>query len=126
VRVLGRLGVLALLGYLAALGLNRSLVVVHGRSMEPTLRAGDRLLTLPARRWMLRPGQVVVVRAPGGGDHLVVKRLVDLELGTVEVLGDEPDASTDSRTWGRLPLAAVRRIAVARWPDVRTPLRRVC
>lgn len=110
-------------GYLAALAVNRSLVVVRGPSMEPSLWPGDRLVTVPAARWWLRPGQVVVVRDPWEPGHRVVKRLVDVD-GTVDVRGDAPDRSTDSRQWGRLPPSSVRRVAVARWPDVRTPLRR--
>jgi signal peptidase I len=119
--------------YLATLMVNRSLVVVRGPSMEPTLRAGDRLLTVPAHRWWLRPGQVVLVAPPDGPD-LVVKRVHRIErqragdgAGTsvlVDVRGDAPAASTDSRWWGPLPPRRVRRVAFARWPDVRTPLRR--
>jgi nickel-type superoxide dismutase maturation protease len=116
-------GVLGL-AYLAALAVNRSLVEVHGRSMEPTLRPGDRLLTVPVWRPLLEPGQVVVVADPTDPDHLVVKRLIALGAGRAEVHGDDPRASTDSRVWGPLRLAAVRRIAVCRWPDLRTPLRR--
>jgi nickel-type superoxide dismutase maturation protease len=103
---------------------NRSLVVVRGSSMEPALWPGDRLVTVPAHRWWLRPGQVVVVAAPDVPGHLVVKRLHALGPGTADVRGDAPDRSTDSRRWGPLPLGAVRRVGVARWPDLRTPLRR--
>jgi nickel-type superoxide dismutase maturation protease len=111
--------------YAAALAVNRSLVEVRGPSMEPSLREGDRLLTVPARPGWLEPGQVVVVADPADTSHLVVKRLTAIGAGQVHVHGDNPRASTDSRAWGALPLRAVRRIAVARWPDLRTPLRRV-
>jgi nickel-type superoxide dismutase maturation protease len=117
-------GVCAVAGYGLVLGVNRSLVEVRGRSMEPTLRPGDRLLTVPARRAWLRRGRVVVVRDPGDPDHLAVKRIADVERGRVAVLGDHPEASTDSRTWGTLPIAAVRRVVVRRWPDLRTRLHR--
>jgi signal peptidase I len=138
-------------GYLASLAVNRSLVVVRGPSMEPSLWPGDLLVTLPAHRWWLRPGQVVVVTPPDGPAR-VVKRVHRLErvdhldraarrghldhldhLGraargghrwVVDVRGDTPERSTDSRWWGPLPLRRVRRVAVARWPDVRTRLRR--
>jgi signal peptidase I len=120
--------------YLATLAVNRSLVVVRGPSMEPTLWPGDRLLTVPAHRWWLRPGQVVLVAPPEGPD-LVVKRVHHIErrragdrAGTavvVDVRGDSPGASTDSRWWGPLPRRRVRRVAVARWPDVRTRLWRL-
>lgn len=112
------------LAYLAALAVNRSQVVVRGPSMEPALWPGDRLLTVPVPRSALRAGQVVVVADPAEPTHLVVKRLHDVADGTVDVRGDAPDRSTDSRSWGRLPVRAVRRLAVARWPDLRTPLRR--
>jgi nickel-type superoxide dismutase maturation protease len=110
--------------YLAVLAVNRSLVEVRGASMEPTLWAGDRLVTVPVRPAWVRPGRVVVVADPGDPDHLVVKRVAVAGAGRVEVVGDDPDASTDSRTWGPLPLAAVRRIVVRRWPDLRTRLHR--
>jgi nickel-type superoxide dismutase maturation protease len=92
--------------------------------MEPTLWAGDRLLTVPARPASVRPGRVVVVADPADEGHLVVKRVVSAEAGRVVVLGDQPAASTDSRTWGPLPRRAVRRIVVRRWPDLRTRLHR--
>jgi nickel-type superoxide dismutase maturation protease len=113
---------LAVAGYLAVVAINRSLVEVRGSSMEPVLWPGDRLLTVPAALSWLRVGQVVVVRDPGDPDHLVVKRLADVDRATVEVRGDDPDRSTDSRQWGRLPRSSVRRVALVRWPDVRSPL----
>lgn len=112
----------ALVLYLAGLAANRSQVVVSGPSMEPSLWEGDRLLTIPASRWWLHEGQIVVVRDPMRDDHLVVKRLTAIDGNRVTVLGDAPDRSTDSRTWGPLHLTDVRRVAVARWPDLRTPL----
>jgi nickel-type superoxide dismutase maturation protease len=110
--------------YLATLAVNRSLVEVRGGSMEPSLWAGDRLLTLPARRGWLRSGRVVVVADPDDPNHLVVKRLGRVEDGRAEVLGDNAAASTDSRRWGPVPLDAVRRVVVRRWPDLRTRLHR--
>jgi signal peptidase I len=124
--------------YLTTLAVNRSLVIVRGPSMEPSLWPGDRLLTIPARRWWVRPGQVVVV-APPEGPTRVVKRVHHLERAVpaaagaagrrrnqrawlVEVRGDAPERSTDSRWWGPLPGRDIRRVAVARWPDVRTAL----
>lgn len=111
--------------YGAALAVAWSRVRVAGRSMEPALWPGDLLLTVPAQRWLLRPGQVVVVRDGDDPTHLVVKRIAAVTPDGVEVRGDAPDRSTDSRRWGALPARDVRRLVVARWPDVRSPLRRV-
>ncbi|WP_052664992.1 nickel-type superoxide dismutase maturation protease [Nitriliruptor alkaliphilus] len=112
------------MAYLATLTVNRSVVEVRGASMEPTLWPGDRLLTVPARRRWLRTGRVVVVADPADPTHLVVKRIARTERGLVEVLGDQPAASTDSRHWGPLPVTAIRRVVIRRWPDLRTRLSR--
>lgn len=109
--------------YVGVLAVNRCLVRVEGPSMEPALWPSDVLVTVPAHRWWLAPGQVVVVAAPRRSDR-AVKRLLDLDRDTVEVRGDADDRSTDSRTWGRLPIRAVRRIALRRWPDLLSSLRR--
>ncbi|MEX0835458.1 MAG: nickel-type superoxide dismutase maturation protease [Nitriliruptor sp.] len=110
--------------YGVTLAVNRSVVEVRGASMEPTLWRGDRLLTVPARPAWVRPGRVVVVADPDDPDHLVIKRIASSERGRVVVLGDNPGASTDSRSWGPVPIAAVRRIVLRRWPDLRTRLHR--
>jgi nickel-type superoxide dismutase maturation protease len=89
----------------AVAGLLRRLSV-EGPSMLPTLYPGDRLLAvrLPFA-WPLRVGDLVVLWDPHGGPdggRLVVKRVagvVDRGAG-IEVRGDNPPASTDSRTYG--------------------------
>lgn len=110
------------LAYLATLAANRSQLVVRGASMEPTLQAGDRLLTVPVFGRALRAGLVVVVADPVDATHLVVKRIARIDGDRIVVLGDAPDRSTDSRQWGPVPRTSVRRIVVARWPDLTTPL----
>jgi nickel-type superoxide dismutase maturation protease len=112
-------------GYLGALAADRSRIVVAGPSMAPTLLPGEVVLTVPAVGRWLRAGQVVVLRDPGDPGHLVIKRLARIGQGRVWAVGDDPYRSTDSRTWGWLPVSAVRRRVVVRWPDVRSPLRRV-
>jgi signal peptidase I len=132
-RLAGRLAGLGVVGYLAVLTVNRSLVTVRGPSMEPALWEGDRLLTVPAWRGAIVTGRVVVVRDPGDPGHLVVKRVHALvypggatpgRRELVEVRGDAPDRSTDSRAWGPVPVSAVRRLVLRRWPDLRTRLSR--
>lgn len=113
-----RAGLIAATAAIALALLRAALVEVRGRSMEPTLRPGERLLTLPARRPWLRAGQVVVLEDPEWAGHLVIKRIARIAGDRVDVRGDNPDASTDGRRWGLVPAARVRRIAVARWPHV--------
>ncbi|MFP4311313.1 MAG: nickel-type superoxide dismutase maturation protease [Nitriliruptoraceae bacterium] len=108
--------------YLGLLAVDRSRIVVRGASMLPRLWPGDVLLTVPVLG-RVRPGQVVVARDPHEPDHLVVKRVTAIRDGLVLLHGDNPDASTNSRAWGPVPTRLVRRVAVRRWPDLRTRLR---
>jgi nickel-type superoxide dismutase maturation protease len=87
---------------------------VRGPSMVPTLRDGDRVLVwLAAPRRTPRVGQVVVVDLPDR--PLSIKRLsvVDAD-GSVEVTGDNPYGSTDSRELGVVPASAIRGIGLVR------------
>ena len=93
-------------------------VAVKGMSMAPTLLPGDHLLVRPAR--LLRRRDLVVVADPHAPGRWVVKRVVALPGESVVVdgrrleagegivlLGDNPQLSTDSRTYGAVPLSAV-------------------
>jgi nickel-type superoxide dismutase maturation protease len=87
-------------------------VLVQGPSMVPALRSGDQLLV----RWRgrVRPGDVVVVQRPGGLD---VKRARRRDPDGWWVEGDNPYASTDSRSYGAVPEAdVVGRVLVRYWP----------
>jgi nickel-type superoxide dismutase maturation protease len=88
-------------------------VEVVGTSMTPTLDAGDRLLVVRTRR--PRAGDVAVVPDPRDPSRLVVKRVVDTSPVGVILRGDNPDASTDSRTFGPAPRSTVRGRAVYRY-----------
>ena len=88
-------------------------VVVEGRSMEPTLAPGDRLLV--ARTRAVRAGDVVAVRDPRDRRRVLVKRIgAVLEDGLV-LHGDNPGASTDSRIFGPVPPSAVLGRVVRRY-----------
>ena len=80
-------------------------VAVEGRSMEPTLAPGDRLIVVRART--LHAGDVVAVRDPRDPAHILVKRIGAVLEDEVVVRGDNPEASTDSRTFGPVPSSAV-------------------
>jgi phage repressor protein C with HTH and peptisase S24 domain len=72
-------------------------LVVVGRSMEPTLRAGDRLVV----RWRARPsvGDVAVVRLPGDLP-LSVKRIAYRDADGWWVERDNPREGVDSWALG--------------------------
>jgi nickel-type superoxide dismutase maturation protease len=102
------------LGALAAGSLRRLEAV--GDSMLPTLQAGDRLLLVRAMGGRLAvPGRVVAVRDPrfDAGGRILLKRVRAYDGDRVEVRGDNPRASTDSRTFGPVPRRAV--VGVALW-----------
>lgn len=96
---------------------------VHGRSMEPTLRDGDRVLIAYGLR--PRPGQLVVVRlppAPSGPRPISVKRLTGRDPGDATrwwVERDNPGEGVDSWLLGGIPEPDV--LAVVLW---RLPRRR--
>jgi nickel-type superoxide dismutase maturation protease len=95
-------------------------VEVTGSSMAPALRAGDRLLILGTPWWPQpwpKPGSVVAVRDPRLPARILIKRVagVDRRRGTLEVAGDAPEASTDSRTFGPVDRTSVVGRAVYRY-----------
>ena len=114
------------------IGLRRSLMRVRGLSMRPTLREGDLVLTVPlppvsgdgplhgaaweARRRLVRPGVMVVLSEPDAREHLIIKRVTAITPDGVEVVGDDPGWSIDSRTFGSVPHRDVRRIVLGKVP----------
>ena len=103
------------------------IVAVSGRSMAPTLLAGDRLL-VEAFSYRRRPpcaGEIVLAADPRRPSRELVKRIggVDPSSGSAELVGDAPDASTDSRSFGPVDLVDVRwRAAFRVWPPGRVGL----
>jgi nickel-type superoxide dismutase maturation protease len=99
-------------------------VEVRGGSMAPTLLPGDRLLV---ERWTFRgraPRATEIVLAPDPREprRELIKRVAAVRDGLVELRGDASETSTDSRSFGTLPVAQVRWRVVARyWP--RRPIR---
>jgi nickel-type superoxide dismutase maturation protease len=94
-------------------------VEVVGWSMAPALRPGDRLVVvrLPWPPFGPVPGQVVAVRDPRRPDRILIKRVrsVDGRAGTLEVEGDDPRSSTDSRSFGPVSRSALVGRAVYRY-----------
>jgi nickel-type superoxide dismutase maturation protease len=91
---------------------------VTGRSMEPTLRAGDWIVVSS----LSRPptvGSIVLVRDPRNPDNLMLKRVAGVADGACTVLGDRADESTDSRTFGPVPLRNVLGRVLLRYGPIR-------
>ena len=95
----------------AAKGVAR--VHVDGTSMRPSLEPGDRLLAV--RGLTLRRGDIVTVVDPRAPGRLLVKRVAAVHDTGIVVLGDRPQASTDSRHFGAVPRALVRGKVVYRY-----------
>jgi phage repressor protein C with HTH and peptisase S24 domain len=95
--------------------------LVSGRSMAPTLRAGDRLLV--SYRRAPRDGDVVVARFPDG--TVAVKRASGRRTARDGspawwLLSDNPEEGVDSRHRGPVADTDVIAVTVARvWPRPR-------
>lgn len=66
--------------------------------MEPTLLDGDRLIVLRGLR--TRAGALIALHDPRAPQRLLVKRVLGVRPGGIDVRGDAPDRSTDSRAFG--------------------------
>jgi nickel-type superoxide dismutase maturation protease len=88
-------------------------VEVEGDSMLPTLVPGDRLVVVRRRR--ARPGDLVTLPDPRQPGRVMVKRVAQVTAGGVVVRGDNPHASTDSRSFGPVPAASIRGRVVYRY-----------
>ncbi len=86
-------------------------VAVVGGSMHPTLLEGDRLVAVTPPWGGIRPtaGDIVVLPDPRAAGRVLVKRVVSVDpgAGTVDVRGDAAEASTDSRSFGPVPVASL-------------------
>jgi nickel-type superoxide dismutase maturation protease len=99
-------------------------VEVQGSSMAPTLLPGEWLIVegRSYSRRLPRVGEIVLAADPRDPSRELIKRVaaVDAESGSVDLRGDAPEASTDSRTFGAIPVAAVGWRVMARyWPVAR-------
>ncbi|ONI84017.1 S26 family signal peptidase [Saccharothrix sp. ALI-22-I] len=83
--------------------------------MVPTLRTGDVVLVNYGKP--PESNDLVLVRWPARPDQLSVKRAVRRDGGGWHVEGDNPFASTDSRTLGAAEVLGVIRVRV--WPRPR-------
>ena len=86
---------------------------VSGLSMAPELQPGDRLVIW--KTTAVRTGDVVAAPDPRDPERTVLKRAAVVGPDGVLLLGDNPSQSTDSRHFGRIPVASVTGKAVYRY-----------
>ncbi len=94
-------------------------VVVSGDSMEPTLRDGDRVVVRRLGR-APRAGDVVLVPDPRLPARSLLKRIAAIRSEGIELAGDQPERSTDSRQFGPVDPGSIEGRVVFRY----LPLRR--
>lgn len=85
--------------------------------MEPALRNGEWWLVRRTSR--VRAGDVALIAHPRRPDALIVKRLARRDRDGWWVLGDNADASEDSRNFGAVPEANVVGRVTARYSPIR-------
>lgn len=98
-------------------------IEIAGESMVPTLLPGDFVL-VDRRAYhgrVPRRGDIVIARDLRDASRLLVKRVARVDLhGMVWLEGDNGAASTDSRSFGPVPLENLEgRVVFRYWPLVR-------
>ncbi|CAB4870577.1 unannotated protein [freshwater metagenome] len=85
-------------------------IEVVGVSMIPTYRPGEYVWAV--RRWRpLRASVVVIVPLPEDRSREIMKRVETVTDQGVWLVGDNAQASTDSRSFGVVPIGAIRWLA---------------
>lgn len=88
-------------------------VRVSGDSMRPTLADGNTVLVEETQE--IAVGDIVLADHPFKASVTLLKRVASIDGdGRFELRGDDPDESSDSRSFGTLPLRAIRGKVVCR------------
>ncbi len=79
------------------------LVTVNGNSMAPTFSPNEKLLMT---KWLgtIEVGEVIVFKKE---DEILIKRVTVASSEYVFVMGDNLDNSTDSRSFGFIPISSI-------------------
>jgi len=99
-------------------------VLVSGDSMLPTIEDGESVRVNLQAYTTRQPqvGEIVLLRHPFVKDMRMVKRIAAIESGRYVVRGDNPRASTDSRSFGSLALSQILgRINISSHGETTTP-----
>ncbi len=87
---------------------------VQGNSMSPTIEDGEIVLYDP--RAEVNVGDIVMTPHPYMQSVKIVKRIREIHPdGGVVLVGDNPNESTDSRTFGTISIDSVQGRIVCRW-----------
>lgn len=91
--------------------------VVHGLSMFPTFNPNDIIIIKRVSICDLREDDVIVCKTPNK-NTLMMKRIKSIwnysHCPTMYLLGDNPNSSYDSRSFGKLPLGYTKGLVVMR------------
>lgn len=94
------------------LGFRRGFIV-EGDSMMPTVRSGDVVLIRPTADYSV--GDIVLSNHPYKTSVKLLKRISQIDAdGAVQLVGDNPAESTDSRAFGAVSLELVMGKVVGR------------
>jgi nickel-type superoxide dismutase maturation protease len=96
---------------LLLIGLRRA-VRVTGDSMRPTLEPDDVVLVSSPSK--LAAGDIVLADHPFKQSVRVIKRVHAIDGERLQLVGDNPSESSDSRVFGTLPLSSIRGRAVCK------------
>lgn len=90
------------------------IVRVAGDSMLPTFGNGALLVTIAPRDRAIRTHAIVTCHDPRDPDRVIVKRIASRLDDLVDLRGDNPTASTDSRAFGLLRVNAITGVVLCR------------
>lgn len=86
---------------------------VQGDSMLPTVKDGDAVMIIPTKS--IEIGDVVLSDHPYRSSVKILKRVSEINAdGRYSLTGDNPTESTDSRTFGTVPIEYIYGKAVCR------------